>query len=66
MERAMPVFVRLLALCCLLFASLPGLCAGVPFDDKFRQLDELLPTPTAYRTASGAPATPTGSSAPIT
>lgn len=24
-------------------------------DDKFRQLDELLPTPTGYRTASGAP-----------
>ena len=26
-----------------------------PFDDKFRQLDELLPTPTDIRTASGAP-----------
>src|SRR6476619_6678898 len=26
-----------------------------PFDDKFRQLDELLPTPGATRTASGAP-----------
>lgn len=26
-----------------------------PFDDKFRQLDELLPTPNIYRTASGAP-----------
>jgi hypothetical protein len=26
-----------------------------PFDDKFRQLDELLPTPTDTRTASGAP-----------
>ncbi|MGB9109014.1 MAG: M1 family metallopeptidase, partial [Telluria sp.] len=26
-----------------------------PFDDKFRQLDELLPTPTTVRTASGAP-----------
>ncbi|MCS0658334.1 M1 family metallopeptidase [Massilia terrae] len=25
------------------------------FDDKFRQLDELLPTPTTVRTASGAP-----------
>ncbi|MGZ5200410.1 MAG: M1 family metallopeptidase [Telluria sp.] len=25
------------------------------FDDKFRQLDELLPTPTTIRTASGAP-----------
>jgi hypothetical protein len=30
-------------------------CAADPFDDKFRQLDELLPTATPYRTASGAP-----------
>jgi hypothetical protein len=37
-----------LALC------LPALAAD-PFDDKFRQLDELLPTPTSTRTASGAP-----------
>jgi hypothetical protein len=29
--------------------------AAEPFDDKFRQLDELLPTPTDTRTASGAP-----------
>jgi hypothetical protein len=29
--------------------------AADPFDDKFRQLDELLPTPGAIRTASGAP-----------
>ena len=29
--------------------------AADPFDDKFRQLDELLPTPNVYRTASGAP-----------
>ncbi|HZV65349.1 MAG TPA: aminopeptidase, partial [Telluria sp.] len=29
--------------------------AAEPFDDKFRQLDELLPTPTTVRTASGAP-----------
>jgi hypothetical protein len=33
---------------------LPALAAD-PFDDKFRQLDELLPTPTSTRTASGAP-----------
>ena len=26
-----------------------------PFDDKFKQLEELLPTPNDYRTASGAP-----------
>jgi hypothetical protein len=36
------------AVCILLFAA-------DPFDDKFRQLDELLPTPTTIRTASGAP-----------
>ncbi|UGQ45413.1 M1 family metallopeptidase [Massilia endophytica] len=29
--------------------------AAPTFDDKFRQLDELLPAPTQYRTASGAP-----------
>ncbi|MET0321197.1 MAG: aminopeptidase, partial [Duganella sp.] len=29
--------------------------AAEPFDDKFRQLDEVLPTPNTYRTASGAP-----------
>ena len=29
--------------------------AAEPFDDKFRQLDELLPTANQYRTASGAP-----------
>ena len=40
---------------------LAGLCltmsafAAEPFDDKFRQLDELLPTPSSIRTASGAP-----------
>jgi hypothetical protein len=29
--------------------------AAEPFDDKFRQLDELLPSANQYRTASGAP-----------
>lgn len=29
--------------------------AADPFDDKFRQLDELLPTPDVYRAASGEP-----------
>ena len=29
--------------------------AGDPFDDKFRQLSDVLPTPTSIRTASGAP-----------
>ena len=41
--------------------ALAALCLGAsafaaePFDDKFRQLDELLPTATTIRTASGAP-----------
>jgi len=33
----------------------PLLAKGKPFEDKFRQLDEILPTPNNYRTASGAP-----------
>ena len=41
----------LTALAC--FSTFAG--AGVPFDDKFRQLEELLPTPGETRTASGAP-----------
>ena len=41
------------------FLALLGL--GVAFgggderEDKFRQLEEILPTPNSYRTASGAP-----------
>ena len=41
--------------------SLAALClsmsafAGDQFDDKFRQLEEILPTPNTIRTASGAP-----------
>jgi len=40
-----------------LFLLGTGIAIGVesPSDDKFRQLEELLPTPTTYRTASGAP-----------
>jgi hypothetical protein len=38
------------------FALVASLSASAQqFDDKFRQLDELLPTPTGTRTASGAP-----------
>jgi len=38
------------------FVVTNGAVAGNPnFNDKFRQLDELLPTPNTYRTASGAP-----------
>jgi hypothetical protein len=42
--------VSLVALCLTMSAF-----AAEPFDDKFRQLDELLPTPNTIRTASGAP-----------
>lgn len=44
------------ALVALTFVVTHNAMAGNPnFNDKFRQLDELLPTPTSYRTASGAP-----------
>ncbi|MDB5748013.1 MAG: aminopeptidase, partial [Massilia sp.] len=43
---------RLVALTLMLSS---GASAADKFDDKFRQLDELLPTPTTTRTASGAP-----------
>ncbi|PWF55477.1 M1 family metallopeptidase [Massilia glaciei] len=39
------------ALCLALSAAV----AAEPFDDKFRQLDELLPTPNTVRNAAGAP-----------
>ena len=38
----------------LIAVALPG-TAWCQHEDKFRQLDELLPTPNSYRTASGAP-----------
>ncbi|MDP3670887.1 MAG: M1 family aminopeptidase [Telluria sp.] len=40
-----------LAILCLAMSA----AAAEPFDDKFRQLDELLPTPNTIRNASGAP-----------
>ena len=51
-------FQQVLWVSLLAFISLPhvkGQDKGQPFDDKFRQLEELLPTPNSYRTASGAP-----------
>jgi hypothetical protein len=38
-----------------LIAAITGSALAQQFDDKFRQLDELLPTPTDTRSASGAP-----------
>jgi len=49
----LPISVAALCLAASAFA-IPA-HAAAPFDDKFRQLDELLPTPGAVRTASGAP-----------
>ena len=47
------------ALVALLLASTAGWTAddrqAPPFEDKFRQLDEILPTPNAYRNAAGHP-----------
>ncbi|MFD2366603.1 M1 family metallopeptidase [Pseudoduganella sp. GCM10020061] len=45
---------RLPATLATLFLSVSAFAAD-PFDDKFRQLDELLPTPNEVRNASGAP-----------
>jgi hypothetical protein len=39
----------------LTFSTLAAEPANTGFDDKFRQLEEMLPTPTTIRTASGAP-----------
>jgi len=47
--RSAVIFTMLLA--CFLSSALQA----KGFEDKFRQLDELLPTPNSYRTASGAP-----------
>jgi len=54
----LPTGVAALCLVAATFASTfatPAMAAAAPFDDKFRQLDELLPTPNTIRTASGAP-----------
>jgi len=47
--------IGLAALCFAAASVMAPAFAAAPFDDKFRQLDELLPTPGAVRTASGAP-----------
>jgi len=49
--RRYPVLLLLLALC---FYGAHGQSKSHP-SDKFRQLEEILPTPTEYRAASGAP-----------
>ena len=46
---------HLARLVALTLALSTGAHAADKFDDKFRQLDELLPTPSTTRTASGAP-----------
>jgi hypothetical protein len=44
-----------LAALCLTVSAIAAEPQSSGFDDKFRQLDEMLPTPTTTRTASGAP-----------
>ncbi|REL25311.1 M1 family peptidase [Thalassotalea euphylliae] len=51
----MKQFVQSAIVCLTVAFSGAAAAKGAPFDDKFRQLDELLPTPNTYRTASGAP-----------
>ncbi len=49
--------IRRACLCLMAYLALPAtsLLAQDSSDDKFRQLEEILPSPTVYRTASGAP-----------
>jgi len=51
----LPIALAALYLSALTPAALAAPYGGEPFDDKFRQLDELLPTPNTIRAASGAP-----------
>ena len=44
-----------IALILITLPILRGQDKAKPFDDKFRQLEEILPTPNSYRTGSGAP-----------
>ena len=46
---------RALVLCLLVLAPCWGQVEKFSQEDKFRQLEEILPTPNAFRTASGAP-----------
>ena len=52
--------MRLVLLFLALVTASPAFAQGIQqtkgsFEDKFRQLDEVLPTPNTYRNASGAP-----------
>lgn len=52
--------LRILVLLAALFIAVPAHAQGIEqtkgdYQDKFRQLDEVLPTPNTYRNASGAP-----------
>ena len=52
---SLPAGLRGCALLAVLACAPPAAAQRALEDDAFRQLDELLPTPNAYRTASGAP-----------
>ncbi|MFT6918537.1 MAG: hypothetical protein ACJA2G_001156 [Cognaticolwellia sp.] len=51
----MKYFIKSALLCVCIAASGQALAKNSISDDKFRQLEESLPTPNTYRTASGAP-----------
>jgi hypothetical protein len=57
MIRLMTRTILGLATLGLTFSTLAAEPMNTGFDDKFRQLEEMLPTPTTIRTASGAPGT---------
>jgi len=55
MSFTVRLVIRSLTLCLFIITSSSATAKNAIDDDKFRQLDEILPTPNTYRTASGAP-----------
>jgi hypothetical protein len=55
MQLSVQFVIRPIILCLFIITSGIATAKYSITDDKFRQLDEILPTPNTYRTASGAP-----------
>lgn len=55
MQFTVKFVIRSITLCLFIITSGSVTAKSTIDDDKFRQLDEILPTPNTYRTASGAP-----------
>ncbi len=51
----MKILIKSALICLALFSTANAFAKNSLSDDKFRQLEENLPTPNVYRTASGAP-----------